>query len=148
MIPKYIDYFSEQLQISLIKALKRKGNSIKRGKIRIPPQVEAYLIRKLRVTQHLEKTNVLNDLELDQSIGNFQDKSLISNFKIRLGRKSFLKYANSRGLVKTLEEERFLHWEFSRIIKMKDESNEEAVKNWKTKHNSALNQWVKNSNFF
>jgi len=28
MIPKYIDYFSEQLQISLIKALKRKGNSI------------------------------------------------------------------------------------------------------------------------
>jgi len=141
-------YFSEQLQIQLIKSLKRKGNSIKRGKIKIPPKIEAYLVKKFDLTQNLEFSNFLNDLDLDQSIPNgFKDKSVISNFKIRLGRKSILKYSDRQGLNKTLIEERFLHWEFSRIMNIKEECNKKAVKRWKTKHNFALNQWVKNSDF-
>jgi len=42
-------------------------------------------------------------------------------------------------------EERFLHREFSRIMNIKEECNKEAVKRWKTKHNLALNQSVKNA---
>ena len=46
MLPKYMIYFKEELEAELIKSLKRKGNSIKKGKFKITPQVEKFLILK------------------------------------------------------------------------------------------------------
>ena len=140
--PKYMTDFIIQLQALLVKSLKRKGSSIKRGKITITPTVEKYLVKKFDLSRRLENSNLLNTLGFDQSIckGLDKDQSTISDFRIRLGRKSKVEYTIPCGIKKVLEESPIVHWEFSRMIEMNHDLDSVSV--WNEKHKARITKWL------
>ena len=149
MLPKYMIYFKEELEAELIKSLKRKGNSIKKGKFKITPQVEKFLIRKFEVTKKAKHCNILNQLELDQSIRSRHldhDISSITDFKLRIGRKARVFYINETGIEKNLLEKSFLYWEFLRNIEMAQSKDLKASNDWTSRHKDQILTWEKNIN--
>ncbi len=137
MYPKFMNEFVNHLQFMLIKSLKRKGRCIKRGKFTVSSQIEQYLIRKFKVTKRFELSNILDELSLDQSIcknPSDPDQSSETEFKIRLGRKSVVKYFTTNGCLKNRCSNSIIYWEFIRIMRIAEEHDEIAVLNWKRKH--------------
>ena len=57
--------FIDNLQIQLIKSLRRRGSCIKRGKLIISTKVENYLIKKFNITKRMQLSNILNILGFD-----------------------------------------------------------------------------------
>jgi len=89
MIPKYVDEFSNELQFNVIRSLNRKGSVNKKGKLTISKQVERYIGKKYQITKKMQKSNILDKLKLNQRIVkdySDQNESLVSDFKIRIGR--------------------------------------------------------------
>ena len=145
MHPKYMNEFANQLQFVLIKSLKRKGNCIKRGKFTISSRIEQYLIRKFQVTRRYEISNILDELRLDQIINKDStdpDRSSVSDFKIRLGRKSVIKYNTTNGSQKITCLNSTFYWEFIRIIRMAESNNKITVFNWKRMHEAHIFLWA------
>ena len=70
MIPKYMNEFVNELQYTIIKSLKRKGSIFKKCKFTISKQVESYIIKKFKVTKRMQLSNILYELNLNQSIVN------------------------------------------------------------------------------
>ena len=141
MIPKYMNEFVNELQYTIIKSLKRKGSIFKKGKFTISKQVESYIIKKFKVTKRMQLSNILYELNLNQSIVNDlfdSNQSNVSNFKIRLGRSRQTKYTTPSGSFLIQSANSFIHWEFSRVIQMGEEGNKISISNWNSKHESRI----------
>ena len=67
-IPIYMNEFINNLQIQLVKSLRRRGSCIKRGKLTISTKVEKYLIKKFKITKRMQLSNILSILGLYQNI--------------------------------------------------------------------------------
>lgn len=137
MIPKYVDEFSNELQFNVIRSLNRKGSVNKKGKLTISKQVERYIGKKYQITKKMQKSNILDKLKLNQRIVkdySDQNESLVSDFKIRIGRHRQIKYTTPCGLTHSQTANSFIYWEFSRLIQMAEEKNEEISSNWQKLH--------------
>jgi hypothetical protein len=132
--PIYMNEFIDNLQIQLIKSLRRRGSCIKRGKLIISTKVENYLIKKFNITKRMQLSNILNILRLDQNIvkNSFDiNPSKISCFKIKFGNKSVVGYRtrqlNSNTLEKVFNSSRIFHWEFIRTVDMTGMNDENSL---------------------
>ena len=119
MIPKYMNEFVNELQYMIIKSLKRKGSIFKKGKFTISKQVESYIIKKFKVTKRMQLSNILYELNLNQSIVNDlfdSNQSIVNNFKIRLGRSRQTKYTTPSGSLYQYTSILVYQWLFSYSI--------------------------------
>jgi len=89
MIPKYMIEFANELQFMVVRSLKRKGSSVKKGKFSVSLKVENYIMKNYKITKRLQLSSILNDLKINQSLIKDiydQNQSVVSNFKTRVGR--------------------------------------------------------------
>ena len=78
--------------------------------------------------------DILDELRLDQSINKDSsdpDRSSMSDSKMRLGKKSVIKYNTTDDSQKITCLNSIFYWEFIWIIRMTESNNEIAVFNWK-----------------
>ena len=68
MHPKYLREFLNKLEFALLRSLKRKGNSIKRGNFPLSHQAERFLTKKFNLSKKMDKTNILDFFGLEKSI--------------------------------------------------------------------------------
>jgi hypothetical protein len=147
--PLYIEQFRNDLQIMLVKALKTAiGSCIKRGKLTISPKVEKYLQNRFHITKRLQKSNILDILDLDQKIVKNEvdvDFSVIIDFKVKFGNDSVLNYvtrkSNSNSFRKTLKISRIVHWEFFRNIDMAENHDGTAIDALDARFNARTSEW-------
>jgi hypothetical protein len=84
------------------------------------------ILKNYKITKRLQLSSILNDLKLNQSLIkdiNDQNQSIVSNFKIRLGRHRKIMYTVPRGLTFIQKANCFILWEFIRIVRMAEEKD-------------------------
>ena len=127
--PKYLGEFVSDLQIDLARSLTKSGSCTKKGKFKITQQVEKYLTRKFKITKRMKVTDILDKLELDKNIINGlldTEPAAITKFKIRKGNKSICNYTTLKlvPLKKSYTLNPIFHWEFIRVVQMKEDQEE------------------------
>jgi len=68
MIPKYMIEFANELQFMVVRSLKRKGSSVKKGKFSVSLKVENYIMKNYKNPKRLQLSSILNDLKINQSL--------------------------------------------------------------------------------
>ena len=130
--PKYFIQFLNELQIKLVRSLKRRS-SIKKGSLTISTQVEKYLIKNYGISNRMQSSNFLDRFKLDKNIIKDHldtEPGSIFNFTMRIGRKSVYSYitlATSGPEERKLIPNKTLHWRFLREVQMNE--NGESVLN-------------------
>ena len=120
--PKYLNEFLNELQIKLIRSLKR-SSSIKKGSMMISNRVENYLIKYFQITNRMQPSNILQILGLDQKIIKYHsdtEPASVTNFTIRLGNKSVCSYIALGPINRELISNSCFHWRFIREVEMNE----------------------------
>jgi ABC-type uncharacterized transport system auxiliary subunit len=147
LAPFYLEQFCNDLQIQIVKALKRAdGSCIKRGK---------YLLKQFLITKRFQQSNILDKLRMDQNIVKDQDVDLseIKDFKIKFGNNSVIKYKTRPNLKnsnktfnKTLIASRIFHWEFRRNIDMAEIHDKIALDAFDARFEARTLEWKNRTN--
>ena len=146
MIPKYMIEFANELQFMVVRSLKRKGSSIKKGKFSVSLKVENYIMKNYKITKRLQLSSILNDLKINQSLIkdiNDQNQSVVSNFKTRLGKHRKINYTVPCGSKFVQNASSLIHWEFIRVVRMAEEKDEAFVTSWNRLHKARFSKLSK-----
>jgi ABC-type uncharacterized transport system auxiliary subunit len=156
LTPFYLEQFCNDLQIQIVKALKRAdGSCIKRGKLTVTKKVEKYLLKQFLITKRFQQSNILDKLRMDQNIVKDKDVDLseIKDFKIKFGNNSVIKYKTRQNLKnsnktfnKTLIASRIFHWEFRRNIDMAEIHDKIALDAFDARFEARTLEWKNRTN--